>query len=88
VALPANKAAHFVAQLEPEFFVQLTDIHDAIALAYYLWHREAVDTYVAERAALSAAARAAHEAHFDPTSIRAGLLPNKQMRSTPREAAG
>lgn len=43
-------------------------------LAYYLWHREAVDTYVAERATLSAVARAAHEAHFDPTGIRARLL--------------
>lgn len=43
-------------------------------LAYYLAHREAVDAYIAERAAISAAARAAHEARFDPTGIRARLL--------------
>jgi uncharacterized protein (DUF433 family) len=46
-------------------------------LAYYLWHREAVDTYVAERAAASTAAQAAHEAQFDPTGIRARLLARK-----------
>ncbi|MDZ4721545.1 MAG: hypothetical protein SH847_24030, partial [Roseiflexaceae bacterium] len=33
VALPVNKAARFVALIEPDFFVQLTDIHEAIALA-------------------------------------------------------
>jgi len=46
-------------------------------LAYYLWHREAVDTYGAERAAASTAAQAAHEAQFDPTGIRARLLARK-----------
>jgi uncharacterized protein (DUF433 family) len=43
-------------------------------LAYYLAHRPEVDAYVAERAAISAAARAAHETRFDPTGIRARLL--------------
>jgi uncharacterized protein (DUF433 family) len=43
-------------------------------LAYYLWHCEAVDTYIAERALVSDASRAAHEARFDPTGIRARLL--------------
>jgi hypothetical protein len=33
VALSANKAARFAALIEPDFFVQLTDIRDAIALA-------------------------------------------------------
>lgn len=46
-------------------------------LAYYLRHREAVDAYVAERAAISNAAQAAHEAQFDPTGIRARLLARK-----------
>jgi uncharacterized protein (DUF433 family) len=43
-------------------------------LAYYLWHREAVDSYIAERTALSEATRAAHESRFDPNGIRARLL--------------
>ncbi len=43
-------------------------------LAYYLWHREAVDIYIAERTAVSDAVRTAHEARFDPTGIRARLL--------------
>lgn len=43
-------------------------------VAYYLTHREAVDAYVAERAAISEQARLAHEARFDPTGIRARLL--------------
>jgi hypothetical protein len=33
VALPASKAAPLVAQIEPEFFLQLTDLRDAVALA-------------------------------------------------------
>ena len=32
-ALPATKAGPFAARLEPEFFVQLSDLRDAIALA-------------------------------------------------------
>ena len=43
-------------------------------LAFYLAHREEVDVYVAERAAFSVATRAAHEARFDPTGLRARLL--------------
>ena len=43
-------------------------------LAYYLAHRAEVEAYVAERATLSADARAAHEARVDPTGIRARLL--------------
>ncbi len=43
-------------------------------LAYYLQHRAEVDAYVAERAAISEAARGAHESRFDPTGIRARLL--------------
>ena len=43
-------------------------------LAYYLAHRADVDAYVAERTAVSAAARAAHEARFNPIGVRARLL--------------
>ncbi len=32
-ALPSTKASLFAAQLEPEFFIQLNDLRDAIALA-------------------------------------------------------
>lgn len=55
-------------------FSSLTLAQVYAVLAYYLWHREAVDAYVAERAALSDATRIAHEAQFDPTGIRARLL--------------
>lgn len=62
----------------PEEMVQdfptLTLVQVYTVLAYYLWHRAAVDAYVAERAARSAAARSAHEARVDPTGIRARLL--------------
>lgn len=62
----------------PEEIVQdfptLSLAHVYAVLAYYLTHREAVDTYVAERAAISEQARLAHEARFDPTGIRARLL--------------
>lgn len=43
-------------------------------LAYYLAHRAEVDAYVAERATVSGAARAAHEARFNPVGVRARLL--------------
>ena len=43
-------------------------------LLYYLWHRDAVDAYVAERTAVSDALRVAREARFDPIGIRARLL--------------
>jgi hypothetical protein len=62
----------------PEEIVQdfptlaLADVY--AVLAYYLAHREAVDGYVAERAASSDAARRAHEVQFDPVGIRARLL--------------
>jgi uncharacterized protein (DUF433 family) len=62
----------------PEEIVQdfstLTLVQVYAVLAYYLAHREAVDAYVAERAAISDTTRAAHEARFDPTGIRARLL--------------
>ena len=53
-------------------------------LAYYLGHREAVDAYIAERAAVSDVARTAHEARFDPRGIRARLL---ARRAGPESAA-
>jgi uncharacterized protein (DUF433 family) len=43
-------------------------------LAFYLSHREEVDAYVAQRAAVSDAARAAHQARVDPVGLRARLL--------------
>lgn len=43
-------------------------------LAYYLWHRGSVDTYITERAGLNRATRIAQESQFDPTGIRARLL--------------
>jgi uncharacterized protein (DUF433 family) len=48
-------------------------------LAYYLAQRDAVDAYVAERAAISEQARLAHEARFDSTGIRARLLARSQV---------
>ncbi len=53
-------------------------------LAYYLARRADVDEYVAERTAVSAAARAAHEARFNPTGVRARLL---ARQSTVEDAA-
>ncbi len=43
-------------------------------LAFYLAHRDEVDAYVAERAAASDAARAAHETRLNPEGLRARLL--------------
>ena len=43
-------------------------------LAFYLAHRNEVDAYVTERAAVSDAARAAHEARVNPVGLRARLL--------------
>lgn len=52
--------------------LDLADIY--AVLAYYLANRDMVDAYVAERAAVSTAAREAHETAFDPVGIRARLL--------------
>lgn len=43
-------------------------------VAYYLANQAAVDRYVAERAAISEAARVLHETQAYPTGIRARLL--------------
>lgn len=65
----------------PEEIVQdypsLTLAQVYAVLAYYLWHRETVDAYVATRTAASDAVQVAHEAQFDPTGIRARLLARK-----------
>jgi uncharacterized protein (DUF433 family) len=53
-------------------------------LAYYLWHREEVDRYIAQRSAASDAARLAHEQQFDPAGIRARLL--ARQRATEQAA--
>jgi uncharacterized protein (DUF433 family) len=55
-------------------FSTLTLAQVYTVLAYYLWHRDAVDAYVAERAALSDSMRTAHESRFDQTGLRARLL--------------
>ena len=46
-------------------------------LAYYLAHRDEVDEYVSERAAMSDAARAAHEARWNPVGLRAAHGPSR-----------
>lgn len=43
-------------------------------IAYYLWHRADVDTYLAERRTAYETAQAAYEAHANLTGIRARLL--------------
>ena len=53
-------------------------------LAFYLAHRVEVDAYVTERTTVSAVARAAHEARFNPIGVRARLL---ARRSTVEDAA-
>lgn len=53
-------------------------------LAYYLAHRVEVDAYVMERTIVSAVARAAHEARFNPIGVRARLL---ARQSTVEDAA-
>ncbi len=55
-------------------FATVTLPHVYAVLAYYLAHRTEVEAYMAERATLNEAARAAHETRFDPTGIRARLL--------------
>ena len=55
--------------------LQLADVY--AVLAYYLANRNTVDAYVSERTAASEAARAAHEAAFNPIGIRARLLARK-----------
>jgi len=55
-------------------FSTLTLAQVYAVLAYYLWHREAVDAYVAERAAISDSVRMTHQSRFDQTGLRARLL--------------
>jgi len=55
-------------------FSTLTLAQVYAVLAYYLWHREAVDAYVAERAAISDSMRTVHQGRFDQTGLRARLL--------------
>lgn len=55
-------------------FSSLTLSQVYAVLAFYLRHREAVDNYVAERAAISDTVRAAHQSRFDQIGIRARLL--------------
>ena len=53
--------------------------HVYSVIAYYLANRTAVDEYVAERTAVSGAARPAAEARFDPIGLRARLLARQLM---------
>lgn len=55
-------------------FSTLTLAQVYAVLAYYLWHRDAVDAYVAQRAALSDSVRNTHQSRFDQTGLRARLL--------------
>jgi uncharacterized protein (DUF433 family) len=77
--VPLETVVHAFRQgATPEEIVQdfpsLTLAQVYAVLAYYLGNRANVDAYVAQQAALSEAARLAHEARFDPTGIRARLL--------------
>jgi uncharacterized protein (DUF433 family) len=55
-------------------FSSLTLPHVYAVLAYYLANQAEVDAYMAERAAINAAVREAHEQQFNPVGIRARLL--------------
>jgi uncharacterized protein (DUF433 family) len=52
--------------------VDLTDIY--AVTAFYLRHRETVESYLAERAQLAQAVRQESEARFDPAGVRGRLL--------------
>ena len=52
--------------------LNLTDIYAVIT--YYLWHREDVDRYLAERQEISEQVRQENERRFPPQGIRERLL--------------
>ncbi len=52
--------------------LNLTDIYAAIT--YYLWHREQIDLYLAERQKISDQVRQENEQRFPPEGIRERLL--------------
>lgn len=52
--------------------LNLTDIYAAIT--YYLWHREEVDRYLAERQVISELVRQENERRFPPQGLRERLL--------------
>lgn len=52
--------------------LRLADVYQV--LGYYLLHREAVDTYIAQREGEAARLREEIESDFDPTGVRARLL--------------
>lgn len=59
-------------EIAQDYPLTLANVYAVIA--YYLWHREAVDAYVAERTAIHDATRATHEAHHpDLVGIRVRL---------------
>ena len=52
--------------------LNLTDIYAAIT--YYLWHRDEIDQYFAERQKISVQVRQENEQRFSPEGIRERLL--------------
>jgi uncharacterized protein (DUF433 family) len=52
--------------------VNLTDIYAVIT--YYLWHRDEIDRYLAEREQIAAAVRRENEERFPPQGVRERLL--------------
>lgn len=59
-------------EIAQDYPLTLAEIY--AVLAYYLWHREAVEDYMAERATMSAQARQSVESRTDLGGIRSRLL--------------
>lgn len=58
--------------------LRLPDIYAVIT--YYLWHREAVDTYLEERRGVTEAVRRENESRFPPQGIRERLLARRAAK--------
>ena len=56
--------------------LDLTDVYSVIA--YYLWHRPAIDAYLVERQLDAEAARREAEGRFPPAGIRERLLSRRK----------
>jgi uncharacterized protein (DUF433 family) len=61
--------------------VPLEDIYQVIG--YYLSHREAIDGYLTEQRAASAAEQTANEIRFPPAGIRQRLLARRRTNVSP-----
>ena len=70
VAFRLGETAEGIVESYPT--LRLADVYQV--LGYYLLHREAADTYIAQREGEATQLREEIEADFDPTGVRARLL--------------